>query len=86
MKTYIHLSLNSFQNEKYFRQMRNILDKIVEKIKTHFTLENFFPPEKSYSLSDNVKKYGVARQTTVDNIIRRMRCRCWRTNATDTLS
>jgi hypothetical protein len=31
-----------------------------------------------------VEKYGIARQNTADNIIRRMRCACWRTKATST--
>jgi hypothetical protein len=33
-----------------------------------------------------VEKYGTARQTTDDNIIRRMRFACWITKATDTHS
>ena len=33
-----------------------------------------------------MEKYGTARQTTDDNIIRRMRCACWITKATDTHS
>ena len=41
---------------------------------------------KSYRLSDNVEKYGTARQATDDNIIRRMRFACWITKATDTHS
>jgi hypothetical protein len=32
------------------------------------------------------KKFGRARQTTDDNIIRRMRFACWITKATDTHS
>jgi hypothetical protein len=32
------------------------------------------------------EKYGTARQTTDDNIIRRMRFACWITEATDTHS
>jgi hypothetical protein len=33
-----------------------------------------------------MEKYGTARQTTDDNIIRRMRFACWITKATDTHS
>ena len=33
-----------------------------------------------------MEKYGTARQTTDDNIIRRMRFACWVTKATDTHS
>jgi hypothetical protein len=41
---------------------------------------------KSYRLSDNVEKYGTARQATDDNILRRIRIACWITKATDTHS
>jgi len=37
---------------------------------------NFFP-RKSCSLSDNMEKYGTARQVTNDNITGRMRFACW---------
>ena len=33
-----------------------------------------------------MEKYGTARQTTDDNVIRRMRFECWITKATDTHS
>jgi hypothetical protein len=32
-----------------------------------------------------VEKYGTARQTTDNNIMRRMRIACWITEVTDTL-
>jgi recombinational DNA repair protein RecR len=58
--------------------------KIVDKIKTHILCSvTFF--QKSCRLCDNVEKSGTARQTTDDNIIRRMRFACWVTKATDTL-
>jgi len=38
---------------------------------------------KSYRLPDKVEKYGTARQTTDDNIIRRMRFVCGIRKATD---
>jgi hypothetical protein len=41
---------------------------------------------KSCLLRDNVERYGTARQTTGDNIMRRMRFSCWTTKATDTHS
>jgi hypothetical protein len=59
--------------------------KVVHKIKTHFTLKNFFP-RKSCRLWDNMEKYGTARQATDDNIILRMRFAWWITKATDTHS
>jgi hypothetical protein len=58
--------------------MRNVSDKFAEKIPP--------PPRKSCRLRDNVEKYGTAGQATADNIIRRMRCACWITKATDTHS
>ena len=37
------------------------------------------------SLRDNVEKFGIARQSTDDNIIRRMRYACWIIRTTDTI-
>jgi hypothetical protein len=63
--------------------MRNVSDKVVEKIKTHISCAiTFF--RKSCRLCDNEEKYDKARQTTDDNIIRRMRFACWITKAADT--
>jgi hypothetical protein len=66
-------------------RMRNVPDKIVEKIKTHILCSKTFS-RKSFHLWDNVEKYGRARQFTDDNIIRRMRFACWITKATHTHS
>jgi hypothetical protein len=64
-------------------RIRNVSDKIVQKIKTHILCSiTFF--RKSCLLWDNVEKYGTARQTRDDSIIRRMRFACWITKATDT--
>ena len=64
-------------------RMRNVSDKVVEKIETHILCSiTFF--RKSCHLWDNVEKYGRARQATDDNIIRRMRFACWITKSTDT--
>jgi hypothetical protein len=67
-------------------RMRNVSDKCYrENKKTHILCsETFF--RKSCRFSDNVEKYGTARQATDDNIIRRMRFECWVTNGTDTHS
>jgi hypothetical protein len=43
-----------------------------------------FFPRKSRRLRDNVEKYGRDGQTTDDQIIWRMRCAFWITQATDT--
>ena len=55
--------------------MRNVLDKIIGKNKTHFMFGNFF-------FLENVR----VGQTTDFNIKRRMRIACWITKATDTHS
>ena len=68
---------------EFFLKWKNVLDKVVEKIKTRIlcpvTLSG-----KSCRLWDNVEKYGKARQATDNNIIRCMRFACWITKATDT--
>ena len=64
-------------------RMKNVSDKICrENQNTYFVLSNFFF-RKSCRLWDNVKTFGRARQTTDDNIIRRMRIACWINKATD---
>jgi hypothetical protein len=60
-------------------RIRNVSDKSCrENRKSHFMFNN------SCRLWDNVEKYGIARQATDDNIIRRMRFACWITKATHT--
>jgi hypothetical protein len=67
-------------------RMRNVLQKIVEKIKTHI-LSSIIFAQKSCRLWDNMEKFGKARQATDDNIIRRrMRFACLLSKATDTNS
>jgi hypothetical protein len=96
-----HVSLRSDKNNGYFTWRRmhicdNILlsyflewemlqTRVVEKIKTHILWSIFFF-RKSCRLYHNVEKYGRAKQSTDDNIIRRMRFACWITKATDTHS
>jgi hypothetical protein len=63
--------------------MRNVSDKVVEKIKHTFYVQKTFV-RQSCRLLDNVKEYGRARQATDDNIKRRMRFACRITKATDT--
>jgi hypothetical protein len=47
-----------------------LLDKTVEKIRTHFMPNNvFFPLPKSCCLGENVERYGRARQATDDNTL-----------------
>jgi hypothetical protein len=58
-------------------RMRDILDKFVQKIETHFMFNNIFFRILSL-LCDNVEKYGIARQARGDNIIRRKRFACWK--------
>jgi hypothetical protein len=65
--------------------MRNVLDKVVEKIKTHTSCSlNFF--RKSRRLGDNVEKSGRDRQARDDNTIRCMRSACCIPKATNTHS
>ena len=66
-----------------FRRMRNVSDKIIEKIKTRILCSISFSP-KIVPLSDNVEKYGTARQAIDDNVIRRMRFAWWITKTTHT--
>ena len=64
--------------------MRNVSDKIVQKIKTFILCLTTFFPRKSWRFLDNENNYGTVIQTTDDNTIRRMRFVCWITKATDT--
>jgi hypothetical protein len=52
----------------FFLEWENFQANVAEKIKTLFTLNNFFPPRKSYRLWDNVEKFCGARQATDDTI------------------
>jgi hypothetical protein len=82
----LHEDLNTFMvlSNWIILRMRNISNRVAEKIKTHILCLIF--PRKLYRLWDNVEKYGRDRQATDDNIIRRMRFACWITKATDTPS
>jgi hypothetical protein len=80
MKTHvvhIIISLISSGNEKCFRK------KVLEKIKTHFVLNNLF--------SEYSPVYGIMWTNAVESerpqvIIRRMRVSCWITKAANTHS
>ena len=66
-------------------EIRNVSDKILEKIKTNILCLNPPSPRKPYLLWVNVKRYGsVQAEATDDNVLRRMRVTCWITKATDT--
>jgi hypothetical protein len=60
--------------------MRNILNKIVEKIKIHILYSVTFS-RKSCCLWDNVEKYDGAREARSDYVCR-MRFSCWINKAT----
>ena len=66
------------------RRMWNVLDKIVEEIKTYLCSINFI--QKSYRLCENMDKYGRKRAVTDNNIIWRMHIAWWITKASDTHS
>jgi hypothetical protein len=57
----------------------------VEKIKTHILCSITFP-WNSYRWWDNAEKCGRTRQTTEDDILRRMRIAWWITKVTNTHS
>jgi hypothetical protein len=61
-------------------RMRNILHKIVQKIKTHFMFNNFF--RKSWRLCDIVEMYDGARGATNDITIWCVWIACWISKAT----
>jgi hypothetical protein len=64
-------------------RMKNISEKVIEKIKTHILCSiTFF--RKSRRLCDSVEKYGRAKQVRDDNVIRLMRFACWITKVTVT--
>jgi len=68
--------------------MRYVSDIVVEKIKTHIVCPvTFFPKILSCMQEcEKKKKFGKARQSTNDNIIRRMCFACWIAKATETQS
>jgi hypothetical protein len=70
---------------RWIFRMRNVSDKVVEKINLKNITCNTFFFRKSCRSWDNVEKYGRARQAT-DNIIRRMLFACRITKATRTHS
>jgi len=47
--------------------MRNVSDRIVEKIKTYAMFNNFLLLE-NLSVYENLEKYCIAGQVTVDNM------------------
>jgi hypothetical protein len=65
-------------------RVRNISDKVVEKIKTLLMFSKFC--RRSCRLWQKVEKCGTAREATDDNIIRRKHIACSISKATDTHS
>jgi hypothetical protein len=66
--------------------MRNVSDKVVEKIKTHICMFSKFFFRKLCRLWDNVESFCRVGQATYDNITWRMCFACWITKDTDTHS
>jgi len=65
-------------------RVRNVSDSTSrENPNTQFVFGSFFP-RKLCRLWDNVETRCTARQSTDDNIIRRMRFACWVSKATNT--
>jgi hypothetical protein len=65
--------------------MRNVSDKIVQKIKIQILCSTTFSENRAVC-EIMWKNYGTTRQATDDNITRRMGIVCWITKATDTHS
>jgi len=65
MKTNTHIWSYLIQ---FFLEWEMFQTKVVEKIKTHFMLNNFFLFRKSCRLWDNVEKYCRAGQLTDGNM------------------
>jgi len=63
--------------------MRNVAEKVVEKIKTHLICSTSFFSKNLAFYEIIVEKYGAVTQTTDDNIIRRMRIACRIRKTTD---
>jgi hypothetical protein len=82
MKTCLHLW---FYLTELFLESEIFQLQFVEQISTPFLCSRNLYFRKSCRLWDNVEKYGRARETTDDNIIRSMCFACWITKATNTL-
>jgi hypothetical protein len=68
---------------EFFLKMRNVLDEVVEKIKTHILCSITFL-RKSCCLWDNVEKCGGARGATNDVTLWHIPVACWISKATRT--
>jgi hypothetical protein len=69
MKTFSHLWQYLAE---FFLEWELFQIKVVEKIKIHILCPiTFFSPRKSRRLSDNVEKYGVAREQASHNMAAR---------------
>jgi len=60
-----------------FFESKTFPSNVVEKIKTHVTINKSFSFRKLCRLRDNVEKYGTTRQVTDHNTKRRMRIARW---------
>jgi hypothetical protein len=49
--------------------MRNILDKVVEKVRTHSLCSVTFSPAENRAVYDNVEKCGTADKDTGKNMV-----------------
>jgi hypothetical protein len=74
-----------FLSRSVLIEMRNVSDKIIEKIKTNILcLKTFVFRDPCLSL-DTVSRYGTVQpEATDNNVIRYMRVACWITKAADT--
>ena len=63
-------------------RIRNVSDKFVQKVATHFMFSNFF--RRSCGLWSNKRKHDRNRQVTDDSTTRCVHFACWVTKAVDT--
>ena len=71
---------------QFFLEWEMFQTNVLEKIKTHIFCAIIFFPLKSCCLWNNMERYCTVRQTTDENIIRRMRFAWWLNEAADTHS
>jgi hypothetical protein len=62
------INIHSWHLAELFVECKMFRTKVVEKIKTHFMLHNFFSFENRVCFSDNVQKYCRAEQAKDDSM------------------
>jgi hypothetical protein len=73
----LHEDIYIYGNISVLLRIRNISNKPVDKIKTHFLCSLTFFPEHCVIYEINVEKYCTVRQAAGDNMIRHMHITYW---------